>query len=1169
MLEEVISGAGRTVAIAHAGDDRLFVVDANGRILVYRVTEDAPFEALGVFLDINELVDCCGERGLLGLAFHPDYASNGYFFVYYTAKAADGGISRGDIVLARYRTPTPESDTADPLSATILLTIEHSTHGNHNGGGLAFGPDGYLYVAVGDGGGGGDPFNSGQTRDTLLGKILRLDVDVDGDPPPHYEIPSTNPFVGTAHRQEIWAWGLRNPWRIAFDRLTWDLFIGDVGQGNREEINFQHADSPGGENYGWRRMEGTACHNPSSGCQTGSLILPILEYGHGEGCSVTGGYRYRGARIPTLYGGYMFGDFCQGTIWVGTELGGGSWARTPVLATGLNISTFGEDASGELYVANLGGAIHRVVPVRPRLTVSRAGNGTGTVNGPGGLLCGGACSAEYEPGETVPLGVDAAPNSWFAGWSGACAGTGACAVSMDGDRTVSATFNLRPVFEFSAPSYSVSEGSSGVTVTVRRLVTTAGTVIVDYTVAGGSATAPPAATADFGGPGPGGALTGTLTFASGQSSKTFKIPIVRDTRDEAAETALLSLHDPTGGGMLGARRTAVLTIVDNDTGGVLRWSASTYAVKEGTSSRRVLLTVKRSGGSAGSVAVGYTIAGGTATAGADFTGPLPGLLLTGTLDFPAGATSRTLAIPVINDLDVEPNETLTVTLHSPQGGATVGSPSLATVTIVDNDRRGTVQFKGAVTVPEDAAAATLTVTRTGSTSGPVTVPYAITGNTASVNGALTGTVTIPAGKSSQLLTIPLTGDTSIDGNTTLTVTLQAPETAGLASGTAGLAPGTPGLALGAPNPTTVTLADNEGTVQFSAASYAVGEGSGSAALTLTRTGGTGQAVTVNYATGAGGDTATPAPPPGNCVAGADYRPTAGAVTFAPGQTSKTLTVPLCGDDLVEPGVTETFTVRLTGVSLPATLGTPSTAVVAIQENDGVGPTLQFSKALYTVGESSTSVAVTVTRLGPTGSPASVRVATTGAGTAEVGACGSGADHTPASIPVDFLPGEISKSVSITLCPDTAADGPETIALALTNQSGATLGTPSTATIQITDNDVAGTVQFAAAASSVGEGQTATILVTRTGGSASDVTAHWTVAGGTAVHGATPGPAVDYTGPTGGTLTFGQSPQTITIPVVNRSGSQGPRSIILVLDDADGGGQLGAQTTTTIWILDGD
>ena len=487
-LERVVEDAGRTVAIANAGDGRLFVVDANGRILAYQVTPTGPFTFLGVFLDIQDRVLCCGERGLLGLAFHPAYATNRYFYVYYTSEPV------GHIVIARYQAPTAASNSGvDPSTERILLTIPHSTHANHNGGGLAFGPppDSYLYAAVGDGGGGGDPFQSGQSRETFLGKVLRFDVDVDGGPAPYYTVPPSNPFVGLPApvKPEIWAWGLRNPWRIAFDRLTGDLLIADVGQESREEVNFQPAGSDGGENYGWRRMEGTACFDPATGCQTGGLVLPVLEYGHGEGCSITGGYRYRGSQIPGLGGAYLFGDFCSGKIWIGIEAPGESWARYTLLHTGLSISSFGEDSQGELYVAHVGGDIYRLGPAPTQLTVTRTGSGTGTVSDGGDLDCGAACDVEYAPGEIVTLTAAAAASSWFTGWSGACGGTGNCVVPMDGDRVVTATFTIRPALEFSASSYSVNESAGNATITVRRLANTAGTVTVDYSIAGGTADA--------------------------------------------------------------------------------------------------------------------------------------------------------------------------------------------------------------------------------------------------------------------------------------------------------------------------------------------------------------------------------------------------------------------------------------------------------------------------------------------------------------------------------------------------------------------------------------------------------------------------------------------------------------------------------------------------------
>lgn len=294
-FEPVATDLSSSVGVTHAGDGsgRLFIVEQTGHIRIHDGTQVRST----AFLDVSSLITCCGERGLLGLAFHPDYAANGLFYVHYTNTA-------GNTAIAHYRV-SADPNVADPASAQVLLTVTQPFT-NHKGGQLAFGPDGFLYIALGDGGSGGDPGNRAQDLTTLLGKILRLDVD--GAFP--YAIPATNPFRTTqGARPEIWALGLRNPWRFSFDRQTGDLFIADVGQSAREEVNFQPAASAGGENYGWRRMEGTLCFDPSSGCNDESLTLPILEYDHSLGCSITGGYRYRGGRFPQFAGRFVYHSF--------------------------------------------------------------------------------------------------------------------------------------------------------------------------------------------------------------------------------------------------------------------------------------------------------------------------------------------------------------------------------------------------------------------------------------------------------------------------------------------------------------------------------------------------------------------------------------------------------------------------------------------------------------------------------------------------------------------------------------------------------------------------------------------------------------------------------------------------------------------------------------------
>lgn len=335
------------IASARDGSGRLFVNLQSGQIVIF----DGARVLSAPFLDIASLVSCCGERGLLGTAFHPRYQENGLFYIYYTDRA-------GNIVVARYRVSS-DPNAADPQSATVLLRIPHPSFANHNGGELQFGPDGYLYIGVGDGGGAGDPGNNAQSTGTLLGKMLRIDVDR-GFP---YAIPADNPFAASGSaRPEIWAYGLRNPWRFSFDGPIGDLYIGDVGQNTIEEIDFQPAGAPGGDNYGWRLMEGSRCYNPSSGCNTAGLKMPILEYDHSLGCSVTGGHVYRGRRFPSLAGLYIYGDYCSGRIWGGWRDGGG-WKSLQLLDSPYAISTFGEDEAGELYLAHYatGGAIYRIV----------------------------------------------------------------------------------------------------------------------------------------------------------------------------------------------------------------------------------------------------------------------------------------------------------------------------------------------------------------------------------------------------------------------------------------------------------------------------------------------------------------------------------------------------------------------------------------------------------------------------------------------------------------------------------------------------------------------------------------------------------------------------------------------------------------------------------------
>ena len=344
-LQSVVSGLTNPLdlQVPPDGSARLFIVEQEGFV---RVVQSGVLVATP-FLDIRSRVTSGGERGLLGLAFHPNYGGNRRFFLNYTRTF--GGQLQS--VVAEYQTSATDSNAADPTER-ILLTLDQPFD-NHNGGQVVFGPEGYLYIGFGDGGSGGDPLANGQNLGTLLGKILRIDVD-SALP---YAVPPDNPFVGQAGaREEIWAFGLRNPWRFSFDRTNGRLFVADVGQDSFEEVDLVTK----GGNYGWNIMEGTHCYQPPAGCDTTGLDLPIVDYSHSEGNSVTGGYVYRGTLNPELRGLYFFGDFITGRIWTLTETSPGVWTRALLLDTILNISSFGLDPAGELLVVDYSGAVYRL-----------------------------------------------------------------------------------------------------------------------------------------------------------------------------------------------------------------------------------------------------------------------------------------------------------------------------------------------------------------------------------------------------------------------------------------------------------------------------------------------------------------------------------------------------------------------------------------------------------------------------------------------------------------------------------------------------------------------------------------------------------------------------------------------------------------------------------------
>jgi len=367
-----IATANQPTYITNNGDQRLFIVERAGRILIFNRTTSTfqPFP----FLDLTgKVVDLSGERGMFSVAFHPDYATNGFFYVYYTNTV-------GDVTIERYHV-TSDPNIADQNSAATLLDIPHPLN-NHNGGQLQVGPDGFLYAGIGDGGGANDPNCFAQNGQSLFGKLLRLDVRQNLNQAPFYGIPSSNPFLAPNDpadqiRDEIWALGLRNPWRFSFDRSNGDLFIGDVGQNAVEEVDLHRAAAAAGQNFGWKVMEGNTCLS-MDGCAAGtpicnspSFMLPIHTYTHVTGdSSITGGYFYRGSAVADLVGRYVFGDYCTGSIRTLRETSPNVWTVQPLVSGAAFLTTFGQDSAGELYTA-AGNTIYKLaattsVPALPR-----------------------------------------------------------------------------------------------------------------------------------------------------------------------------------------------------------------------------------------------------------------------------------------------------------------------------------------------------------------------------------------------------------------------------------------------------------------------------------------------------------------------------------------------------------------------------------------------------------------------------------------------------------------------------------------------------------------------------------------------------------------------------------------------------------------------------------
>jgi hypothetical protein len=667
------------------------------------------------------------------------------------------------------------------------------------------------------------------------------------------------------------------------------------------------------------------------------------------------------------------------------------------------------------------------------------------------------------------------------------------------------------VVQFSQATFSVTEAGVA-TLTVTRTGGTAGGVTVQYATGGGSATAGSDYTA----------ASGTLTFGAGQSSRTFAVTTLADAQVEGTETVGLTLSNPQGA-TLGTRTTAALNIADDDVAGTLRLANSTYTVAEGGGN--VTIQVTRTGGAAAGVTVGYATANGTATAGADYSAR------TGTLSFGAGVTTRSFTVPVLADATAEGSESFTVALNSPGGGATLGSPTTATVTITDDDAAGTIGFAtAAYTVSEDAGTVSIPVTRTGGAAGGVSIGYATANGSAAAGSdytAQTGTLTFGAGVTTQTVTVPILADGATEAAETFTVRLSSP---------------TAGATLGTPSVATVTITDGAPrmSVRFSTDTYKTSETSRQATITVTRVGGTTGVVTVNYATTGGA--ATP---------GVDFVPVSGTLTFASGQTSRTFTVPVLDDDLVDGP--RTVSLALTS-PVGADLGAPGTATLTITDNDVAG-TVQFAAGAFTVDEGAGTAHVIVRRSGGAAAGTGISYTVTG------GSATPGADFTLSGGALTFARGATTATIPITLVADALAEGPETIELTLSDPTGgAVLGAVSRARVTIDEMEF----QFAPAVYTVTEGGRATVTVVRTGPVTRPATVDWTTSDGSAVTGQ------DYLAGAG-MLSFaaGVRSRTFTVTTVSDSVVEPDETVLLTLRNPGGGAVLGEQVTAALTIRDND
>ena len=689
--------------------------------------------------------------------------------------------------------------------------------------------------------------------------------------------------------------------------------------------------------------------------------------------------------------------------------------------------------------------------------------------------------------------------------------------------------------QFSEPSYTVTENGVTATITVDRVGGSFGTVSVNYTSSDGTASAGSDYTA----------VSGSLSFADGVTSQAFTIDIIDDADYEGDETVNLALSDPTGGASLGATTSAVLTIAEDEPTppvGSLQFSAPTYTVGENDVTETI--TVARVGGSFGTVSVDYASSNGTASAGSDYTA------VNGTLSFADGVTSQTFSIDILDDADYEGDETVNLRLSNPTGGADLGTPSSAVLTIAEDEPTppvGSLQFSAPTyTVVENGVTARITVTRVDGSFGTVGVNYATSDGTASAGSdytAVNGSLTFADGVTSQTFTVDIINDADYEGDETVNLALSNP---------------TGGAGLGAPASAVLTIAEDDpvppaGSLQFSAPAYTVAENGVTATISVSRVGGSFGTVGVNYTSG--DDTAT---------AGSDYTAVSGSLSFADGVTSQIFTIDII-DDLDYEGH-ETVNLSLSDPTGGAGLGSPATAVLTIAEDDPVPPagSLQFSEPAYTVAEDGITASITVTRVGGSFGSVGVEYASSD------GTAIAGSDYTAVIGSLSFADGVTSQTFTVDILDDAEFEGDETVNLALSNPSGgAGLGSPASVVLTIVEDEPvppAGSLQFSAPTYTVAEfGVIATVAVERVGGSVGPVAVNFASSDGTATAGD------DYIA-VNGSLSFadGEVSRTFSVEIINdQSNQEGNESLSLILSNPTGGAVLGSPSTASLTISEKD